>query len=184
MKKVARLVEFSLMTRVIVDENATEDQIIKASYKGIQDKIDNRELGDNLVENDLDEECPFGTFDTDDPMVTLVLLSTVDQKYVVTGKGIPTQIISFDNYSDWDSIQGVDGYAVLDCQIDFDDSVKEEDTDKYYQFQTVNLIENEDGSVSMGYDYRGNGETDLELIVSHKPLAEAIVEHSAKLNLK
>ena len=65
MKKVARLVEFSLMTRVVVDENATQDEIIKASYKGIQAKIDNEELGDNLVENELDEECPFGTFDTD-----------------------------------------------------------------------------------------------------------------------
>ena len=30
MSKVARLVEFSLLTRVIVEENATEDQIIKA----------------------------------------------------------------------------------------------------------------------------------------------------------
>jgi hypothetical protein len=69
MRKVARLVEFSLMTRVIVDENATEDQIIEASYKGIQDKINNRELGDNLVENELDEECPFGTFDTDLPTI-------------------------------------------------------------------------------------------------------------------
>jgi len=65
MKKVARLVEFSLRTRVIVDENATEDEIIRASYKGIQDKINNEELGDNLVENELDEECPLGTFDSD-----------------------------------------------------------------------------------------------------------------------
>lgn len=180
MKKVARLVEFSLMTRIIVDENATEDQIIKASYKGIQDKIDNRELGDNLVENELDEECPFGTFDTDDPRVTIVLLSTVDQKYVVTGRGIPTQIKEFQDYSDWDSIEGVDGEAVLDCQIDFDDSVELKNPNEYYQFQTVNLVENEDGTVSMGYDY----DSADELIVSHKPLAEAIVEHSAKLNLK
>ena len=181
MKKVARLVEFSLRTRVIVDENATDDQIIKASYKGIQDKITNRELGDNLVECDLDEECPFGTFDSDDPTVTTVLLSTVDQKYLMVGKGVPLQIISFDDYSDWDCVKGKDGEAVLDCQIDFDDSVKEENTDKYYSFQTVNLIENEDGSISMGYDFKGADFT--ELIVSHSPLAEAILEHQAKLNI-
>ena len=98
MKKVARLVEYSLRTRVIVDENATEDEIIEASYKGILDKVENRELGDNLVESDLDTECPFGTFDTDEPKVTVVLLSTVDKKYLVSGKGLPTQIISFDEY--------------------------------------------------------------------------------------
>ena len=179
--KVARLVEFSLLTRVIVEENATEDQIIKASYKGIKAKIDNRELGDNLVENDLDDECPFGTFDTDNPKVTTVLLSTVDKKYMMVGRGIPTQINEFRDYSDWDCVNNKDGTdAVLDCQIDFDDSVKYEDTDKYYSFQTVNLVENEDGSISTGYDYEG----DAELIVSHKPLAEAIVEYSSKINLK
>ena len=69
---------------------------------------------------------------------------------------------------------------MLDCQIDFDDSVKLKNENEYYQFQTVNLIENEDGTISMGYDY-DNAD---ELIVSHKPLAEAIVEYSAKLNLK
>ena len=136
MKKVARLVEFSLRTRVVVDENATEDEIIRASYKGIQDKITNEELGDNLVECDLDTECPFGTFDTDNPKVTKVILSTVDKKYMMMGKGIPIQIISFDNYSDWDCVMGANSEeAMLDCQIDFDDSVEEENTDKYYSFQ-------------------------------------------------
>lgn len=53
------------MTRVIVDENATDDQIIAAAYPKIQDKIDNRELGDNLESIEDDEECPFGTFDDD-----------------------------------------------------------------------------------------------------------------------
>jgi len=65
MSKVAKLVCFSLMTRVIVDEDATDDDIIKACYPRIQAKIDNRELGDNLEEIDDDEECPAGTFDDD-----------------------------------------------------------------------------------------------------------------------
>lgn len=58
--KKAILVEFSLMVRLIVDENATDDQIIEASYPKIQDKINNRELGDNLVSVENDEEVPFG----------------------------------------------------------------------------------------------------------------------------
>jgi hypothetical protein len=60
MAKVAKLVCFSLMTRVIVDENATEDEIIAACYPKIQDKIDNRELGDNLESIEEDEEVPYG----------------------------------------------------------------------------------------------------------------------------
>lgn len=60
MAKVAKIVEFSLRTRVIVDENATMDEIIAASYKGIQDKIDNRELGDNLDYLEDDEVVPYG----------------------------------------------------------------------------------------------------------------------------
>ncbi|GIV43874.1 MAG: hypothetical protein KatS3mg035_0997 [Bacteroidia bacterium] len=61
MAKVAKLVCFSLMTRVIVDENATEDEIIEACYPKIQDKIDNRELGDNLESIKEDIEIPLGT---------------------------------------------------------------------------------------------------------------------------
>ncbi len=63
MAKVAKLVEVNFLTRVIVDEDATEDQIIAASYKGFQDKLDNREVGDNLSSIENDEECPYGTFD-------------------------------------------------------------------------------------------------------------------------
>jgi hypothetical protein len=65
MGKVARLVTFSLTTRVVVDENASEDEIIQAARPQIQEKV-RTELGDNMTENELDEECPFGTFDFDD----------------------------------------------------------------------------------------------------------------------
>ena len=60
MAKVAKLVMVSLMTRVIVDENATDEQIIEASYEGFQAKLDNRELGDNLESIEDDEEVPYG----------------------------------------------------------------------------------------------------------------------------
>ena len=65
MAKVAKLVTISFTTRVIVDENSTEDEIFAASYKGFQDKLDNREVGDNCTEIAEDTECPFGTFDSD-----------------------------------------------------------------------------------------------------------------------
>lgn len=63
--KKALLVEFSLLVRVIVDDCATEDQIIEASYSKIQDKINNRELGDNLVSVEDDEEIPYGEAPSD-----------------------------------------------------------------------------------------------------------------------
>ena len=59
MTKVAKLVEVSLLVRVIVDENATEDQIIEATYPKLQDKLDNREVGDNVISIEDDEEVDF-----------------------------------------------------------------------------------------------------------------------------
>jgi len=56
--KVAKLVECSLMTRVVVDENATEDEIIASSRARFIDII-NTSLGDNIEEIYDDEECPY-----------------------------------------------------------------------------------------------------------------------------
>ena len=55
--KVAKLVLVSLMTRVIVDENATEDEIIIASKKKFHTLVDEN-LGDNVEEIIDDEEIP------------------------------------------------------------------------------------------------------------------------------
>ena len=64
MRKVAKLVAYSFLTRVVVDENATEDEIIRATKRMMKTKVDD-ELGENLESIEDDEECPFGTFDTD-----------------------------------------------------------------------------------------------------------------------
>jgi hypothetical protein len=65
MAKIAKLVTVSLMTRVVVDENATDEQILDQAKANFQEKIDNNELGDNLEEIVDDTECPFGTFQED-----------------------------------------------------------------------------------------------------------------------
>jgi hypothetical protein len=154
MKKVAKLVSYSFMTRVVVDEDATEDQIIRASKRMMKLKVDN-ELGENLEEIENDEECPIGTFATDLPSIDRVILSEHEKQYIVMGKGLPVQVVSFHDFSDWDSVQDLDGNAVFDVQIDFDDSVKLKNTDEYYQFQYVNLIVDENGDITMGMDYQG-----------------------------
>lgn len=60
MAKVAKLVVFSLMTRVIVDENATDDEIVAKARPRIQAKIDNDELIENIESIDNDNEIPYG----------------------------------------------------------------------------------------------------------------------------
>ena len=61
---VAHLVDFSLRTRVVVNANATDDQIIQTARPKIITKVHN-ELGENLDEVSPDFECPYGTFEDD-----------------------------------------------------------------------------------------------------------------------
>ena len=67
--RVAKLVMVSLMTRVIVDDNLTEEQeleeIAEQTKAAFVDKIMNDRIGDHLESIEDDEECPFGTFESD-----------------------------------------------------------------------------------------------------------------------
>ena len=64
MSKVAKLVSVSLITRVIVDENATEEQILNEAKDSFLDKI-YRELGEHVEDIADDTECPYDKeFDT------------------------------------------------------------------------------------------------------------------------
>lgn len=69
MTKIAKLVCVSLMTRVIVEDNLSEDKLLEEAMKQARpqfiDKIENDGLADHLESLEDDEECPFGTFDTD-----------------------------------------------------------------------------------------------------------------------
>ena len=58
MKKIAKLVTVSLMTRVVVDEDATDTQILEQAKGHFIDKI-NTELNEHLEEILDDEEVPF-----------------------------------------------------------------------------------------------------------------------------
>ena len=58
--KVAKLVYVSMVTRVVVDENATDEQILEAAKANFIEKVQT-ELGEHLEEIIDDEECPFGS---------------------------------------------------------------------------------------------------------------------------
>lgn len=57
-KQVAKLVYFSLLVRVVVDEDATEEEIIAMAEPRIRDKVEGGELGENLEKIVEDLECP------------------------------------------------------------------------------------------------------------------------------
>ncbi len=58
MAKVAKLVYVSLATRVVVDEDATQEQILEAAKHRFIDKLQT-ELGENLEDIVDDTECPY-----------------------------------------------------------------------------------------------------------------------------
>lgn len=58
MAKVAKLVYVSLATRVIVDEDATQEQILEAAKHRFIDKVQT-ELGEHLEFIGYDDECPY-----------------------------------------------------------------------------------------------------------------------------
>ena len=59
MTKVTKLVYTSMVTRVVVDENATEQQIIEASKPNFIEKIVDTAFGEHIEEVIDDEECPY-----------------------------------------------------------------------------------------------------------------------------
>jgi len=58
MKKVAKLVYVSLVTRVVVDENATEQEIMEAAIPKLSEKLMDEPF-EHLEEIVDDIECPF-----------------------------------------------------------------------------------------------------------------------------
>jgi hypothetical protein len=58
MSKVAKLVTISLMTRVIVDENASEEEILNSARPKFIQKVQ-EELNENIEEIWYDNECPY-----------------------------------------------------------------------------------------------------------------------------
>jgi hypothetical protein len=62
--KVAKLVFVSLATRVVVDENATDEEILNIAKPRFEQKVA-YELSEHLEEILDDEECPY------DPVVEL-----------------------------------------------------------------------------------------------------------------
>ena len=64
MKKVAKLVSMSMMTRVIVDENATPLEIMKASKQNFIEKVRD-EFMENIDDIMDDTEMPYDEFDAD-----------------------------------------------------------------------------------------------------------------------
>ena len=57
--KKAKLVRASFITRVVVDEGASEEEIIKEAVSNLQDKMGNDEVWDNIDSIEDDTEVPY-----------------------------------------------------------------------------------------------------------------------------
>ncbi len=62
-KKIAKLVSFTLTTRVVVDVNATDADCIQAALPKVTEIVLNNELSENLEDIMDDTEVPYGTLD-------------------------------------------------------------------------------------------------------------------------
>lgn len=123
MSKVAKLVEFSLMVRVIVEEGASDDNIIAASYDKVLAKIDHRELGDNLVSIEDDKECPYGTLNHDEETDGITQKMIMNAKHYLSTDGgdvaIKAMIKAIMEHEDSSKIiDYVDGVLVWDKVTD------------------------------------------------------------------
>jgi hypothetical protein len=65
MAKVAKLVSVSFQTRVVVEDSATDEEILDVARPKFVEKV-RTELGEHLEKIEDDTECPYGTFDDDD----------------------------------------------------------------------------------------------------------------------
>lgn len=63
---VAMLVEYSIVTRVVVGLDSTDEEVIKASKAQFVKRVNSDDFGDNVVEVAEDEEMPYSNdFDGD-----------------------------------------------------------------------------------------------------------------------
>jgi hypothetical protein len=62
--KVAKLVAVSMVTRIIIPENATDEDIKEKALPVFQERLNN-EFFENLEFIELDEECPYGIICSD-----------------------------------------------------------------------------------------------------------------------
>lgn len=62
MAKVAKLVTVIVTTRVIVEDTATRDEIMAVAREPLANAVRLNECDREILN---DDECPYGTFDTD-----------------------------------------------------------------------------------------------------------------------
>ena len=64
-KKIAKLVTVSVTTRVVVDEGATDEQIMEVALPKQINNLQNDGCLDHLESIEYDTECPYGTYNNE-----------------------------------------------------------------------------------------------------------------------
>ena len=108
--------------------------------------------------------------------IDVVYINPTKKEYLVIGTGLPMQVRTVDEFDEWNCINDNEGKPLFDVQVWFDDSIKQEDKNKYYGFQYVNLIP--DTSVE-DKDYLTQGKNwrnPDKIIITYKLIGEIIIE--------
>jgi hypothetical protein len=110
------------------------------------------------------------------PTITKVYLNVQEMQYLVIGEGLPVQVIRFDEWEEWNTVNGMGGLPLFDVQIWAEDMPKTTATDSqevHYGFQYVNLVPSEnEGVLQQGDDWLNAD----ELIVTEEPIAQLIIK--------
>ena len=108
--------------------------------------------------------------------IDVVYINPNKKEYLVIGTGLPMQVKTVDEFDEWNTINDNEGKSLFDVQVWFDDSIEQEDKDKYYGFQYVDLIP--DTSVEdKEYLTQGNNwRNPNKIIITDKLISEIIIE--------
>ena len=104
MSKVAKLVWFEFAVRVVVNENATDEEIYEAAIEKIsRDKITDRVCMDNITDILVDTDCPYNP-ETD---IDYCEAERLLEQHLRACYPITSEMKEADEEPDWDCIGGV-----------------------------------------------------------------------------
>lgn len=102
--------------------------------------------------------------------IQTVYLNITEMQYLVIGNNLPVQVRRFTNFSDWDSLNGVDGKPLYDCQIDYENAQGVH----YFNFQYVDIIKVEPNGTDVEYVMGSDWRNADNLIVTEEPILDIV----------
>ena len=108
--------------------------------------------------------------------IDTVYINLQEKQYLVIGTNIPVQVRHYDELDEWNSVNNMNGEPWFDVHISFDDSVKCENPDDYYQFEYVNLVHEYNDKESISCLTMGDSWANPDnIIITKEPIAQVVI---------